>query len=430
MIDSLSDIGGLACGNNDSACVTLLPSWFAANNPADPSDPVAEVEVAFVPQIQPSFYLWQVPQDQVSPPQGTVSLSQSGTLSVSVPIQLQTNISLTPNTPVAPQIITSPFGPRSLSGTFHHGIDLQAATGTPVITVSNGSIEQVAFQNPGQQFTCSSGQQRYFGCGEFVKESHAADGSLESTYCHLETSVPVSSGQSTVAGEVIAASDSTGGACGPHLHFAMTLSGQLIDPGPLLPSLNNLNGYLPYQLALTVDGTIIADTNGAFFDAVNTLSYTFSHEYDPNSLSLLTPGVHTMSLELQSIGLGVRTLQQWNFNLNQTNQATLSVVVYSCGGPGFPVALVSPPDLGINCSIVVGNLFGFDWGALPQSCRVTVPIGFPVSVSAVPSDEFLGWGCEDDSGNETSTTTSPTLSGVLNGNRRCIAAWPSVPNCL
>jgi murein DD-endopeptidase MepM/ murein hydrolase activator NlpD len=125
--------------------------------------------------------------------------------------------------PVAPTCISSPFGPRilpnrPLAGTFHEGIDLPAALGTPVVAVAPGTVIRV---------------QRHGVGGLEVLIQH--DGFV-GVYSHLGLIAPflAGGGKSVYGGERIATVGRSGLTYGPHLYFGMIVNGRSVDPAPRL----------------------------------------------------------------------------------------------------------------------------------------------------------------------------------------------------
>lgn len=111
---------------------------------------------------------------------------------------------------------TSSFGLRlhPLLGytRFHRGVDYGAASGTPIVAVSDG---RVAFAG------------RHGGHGNYIKLSHS--GGLQTAYAHLSR-FAVSSGASVRQGQVIGYVGSTGLSTGPHLHFEVYKNGKPVNP--------------------------------------------------------------------------------------------------------------------------------------------------------------------------------------------------------
>ena len=118
--------------------------------------------------------------------------------------------------PLASAVLTSRFGARYhpiLGGWRQHsGVDLAAATGTPVAAPSPGVV--VAAQWWG-------------GYGLFVAIDHGKG--LQTRYGHL-SQLAVYYGQQVSAGQVLGYVGSTGNSTGPHLHYEMRLNGQSLNP--------------------------------------------------------------------------------------------------------------------------------------------------------------------------------------------------------
>ena len=112
--------------------------------------------------------------------------------------------------------VTSAFGLRSdpLTGALrqHHGQDLGAPEGTPVLAAAEGTV----------RFAGKRG-----GYGNVVILQHA-DGT-ETRYAHCRD-LGVREGDVVGAGQEIASVGSTGRSTGPHLHFEVRRDGSPIDP--------------------------------------------------------------------------------------------------------------------------------------------------------------------------------------------------------
>jgi lipoprotein NlpD len=113
--------------------------------------------------------------------------------------------------------INSGFGPRGSS--FHDGIDIAAAEGTPIRAIERGEV-------------IYSDQLR--GYGNIVIVRHP-DG-LVSVYAHNEINL-VKQGQSVSRGDTVARVGSTGRVTGPHLHFEIRKNNTAQDPLRVLPQL-------------------------------------------------------------------------------------------------------------------------------------------------------------------------------------------------
>ena len=116
--------------------------------------------------------------------------------------------------------ITSYFGIRSdpFSGEqkMHGGIDIAAATGTPVLAAADGTVTAVNMDDPWGG-----------GYGYYVKLDHGDDRSTVYGHCSV---ICVSSGQKVSRGEMIARVGSTGNSTGDHLHFEIRINGLKQDP--------------------------------------------------------------------------------------------------------------------------------------------------------------------------------------------------------
>jgi len=112
--------------------------------------------------------------------------------------------------------VTSQFGLRAdpFTGVMkeHHGLDLGAPEGTPVLAAAAGKV----------RFAGKRG-----GYGNVVIVEHA-DGT-ETRYAHCRE-LDVAAGQSVAAGQPIATVGSTGRSTGPHLHFEVRQGGKPVDP--------------------------------------------------------------------------------------------------------------------------------------------------------------------------------------------------------
>ncbi len=117
-------------------------------------------------------------------------------------------------------VVTSPFGPRvhPITGekTEHHGVDLMAAAGTPVMAAARGVVVW---------------RGNKWGYGNCIVIRHGTH--LSTIYGHL-SHIGVRTGQLIGAGEVIGLSGSTGFSTGPHLHFEVRNNGTPVNPLPLL----------------------------------------------------------------------------------------------------------------------------------------------------------------------------------------------------
>lgn len=123
--------------------------------------------------------------------------------------------------PINYTYFSSPYGMRwhPVHGGYrmHHGVDLSAPQGTPIVASRNGVVNWVAYEAG--------------GAGNYVNIDHK-DGFV-TRYMHM-THYIVSIGEYVYAGQVIGYCGSTGASTGPHLHFGIYYNGSSVDPANYL----------------------------------------------------------------------------------------------------------------------------------------------------------------------------------------------------
>ncbi len=99
----------------------------------------------------------------------------------------------------------------------HAGLDIAAATGTPVVA-------------PGDAVVLDVGD--YYFCGKSVFLDHG--NGLLTLYCHL-SEINAKAGATVRQGDRIGAVGSTGRSTGPHLHWTVYLNGIAVEPELFIP---------------------------------------------------------------------------------------------------------------------------------------------------------------------------------------------------
>jgi len=101
-------------------------------------------------------------------------------------------------------------------GADHHGIDIAASIGTPVLAARQGDVKSVGWSEI---------------YGNMIIVDHG--GGMESLYGHL-SGIDVKVGYPVYAGQRIGSCGNTGNSTGPHLHFEIRKNGTSVDPASYL----------------------------------------------------------------------------------------------------------------------------------------------------------------------------------------------------
>lgn len=121
--------------------------------------------------------------------------------------------------------VTRPYGegvnPFTGAVEFHHGIDLGAPSGTPIVAPADGVVE-----------VATTTYAPLESAGTVLVLDHP-DGS-KTFYSHL-SELKVTTGQPISRGATIGLVGNTGRSTGPHLHFEVWENGRQVDPASVIP---------------------------------------------------------------------------------------------------------------------------------------------------------------------------------------------------
>lgn len=130
--------------------------------------------------------------------------------------------------PAGTWTMTSPYGMRvhPVHGTWrmHNGTDFGAADGTPILSIMDGVVADVAFPLSGDNYVA-------------IESVDAAGVRIRTIYMHMWVDgIFVQPGQQVLAGDVIGTVGNAGTSTGAHLHFEAWVEGKRVDPVPFLAS--------------------------------------------------------------------------------------------------------------------------------------------------------------------------------------------------
>lgn len=98
---------------------------------------------------------------------------------------------------------------------FHQGVDIPAPVGTPILATADGVVEETLSEGEGNAY------------GNRITLSHGE--TYQTRYAHL-SKIIVKKGQKVKKGDVIGYCGNTGASTGPHLHYEVIESGEMVNP--------------------------------------------------------------------------------------------------------------------------------------------------------------------------------------------------------
>ncbi len=119
--------------------------------------------------------------------------------------------------------LTDGFGYRTAPvEQFHDAQDFAAPAGTQILAIADGTVLEAGFAND--------------GCGFGLKLEHEIDGQeVTSRYCHMQdASHSYQVGDEVKMGDPAGKVGNTGMSFGPHLHLAIRVNDEPVDPMPFL----------------------------------------------------------------------------------------------------------------------------------------------------------------------------------------------------
>ena len=138
----------------------------------------------------------------------------------------------------SPVMLTDPFGYRTAPvEQFHDAQDFAAAAGTPIQAIADGVVLEAG--------------QTTDGCGFGLKLEHEIDGqTVTSRYCHMiDNSHDIQVGDQLKMGDFVGEVGATGMSFGAHLHMAIRVNDEPVDPMPFLAKYNTTPRELPKAIA-------------------------------------------------------------------------------------------------------------------------------------------------------------------------------------
>ena len=157
--------------------------------------------------------------------------------------------------------VSSKFGPRKApcagASTNHGGIDIGAASGTPILAYAGGEVVQNTFHSK---------------AGNYIKIDHG--NGVATRYLHMVKKSPLAVGTIVQAGQEVGQVGNTGVGTGAHLHFEIHINGTKVDPLLYVnpgggtrdnPTINPNTGGGSGPGFIT-DGTVGSDSDNLLYD--------------------------------------------------------------------------------------------------------------------------------------------------------------------
>lgn len=206
--------------------LALLPGTAHANSAGAPvtiDDPDEEMSDAQNDQQQAGVATSATPvllAAKVSAPQGDRNFRNLFGTMKQMDGTASRTIAIPSRKPVDTMRLTSSFGMRNHpvlgKRMRHNGIDIPAATGTPIYAPADGIVGRA---------------QRLGGYGNYAEIEHG--NGIETRFGHMSR-IAVTPGQRVKRGQIVGYVGSTGRSTGPHLHYEVRIAGTPVNPIPFV----------------------------------------------------------------------------------------------------------------------------------------------------------------------------------------------------
>ena len=172
------------------------------------------------------------PADMIPESLGDIT---TGAVESSAPLSFDFKPNAWVNFPIPETVLlTDGFGYRTAPiAQFHDAQDFAASAGTPVHAIAEGTVLEAGFADD--------------GCGFALKLEHSIDDQeVTSRYCHMQmASNSLQTGDKVAMGEMVGRVGNTGMSFGPHLHLAIRVNDEPVDPLVYIPKYNRLDRESP-----------------------------------------------------------------------------------------------------------------------------------------------------------------------------------------
>lgn len=223
---SMPQVAGALCAAAALIATPAIASTSAnANSAAEVTVPVEQAQAGSLslgdPKFRDAFSQWvELDKSGPSTPEERTQATNWARSAVMVPSGM----------PLHNSRLTSSYGMRNhpilRKRRAHKGVDLAAATGTPVYATADGNVSRADW---------------FSSYGLYVSIEHGGD--LQTRFAHLSR-LAVAAGEKVKKGDLIGYVGSTGRSTGPHLHYEVRVNGVAVNP---IPYMKETDAQVAYQ---------------------------------------------------------------------------------------------------------------------------------------------------------------------------------------